>query len=515
MAANIFTGATNNNWNTGTNWSTGNVPTANDGNTATFNAASPACTVNAVAVCNAIDFTGAGVTNYANTITMTNTITSSGAITLTPGMTFAGASALIGLVGANLTSNAKTVNIPFQLKGTSQTYTLIDNWAISGLFTCNGTTATTINGAFTITCSGGYTQTTVSTVSGTVSIKLTGGTWSGTAVLYLQTNLEIAGNITVSGNVAYDTGTLLYTSGTVTTTGSTVTVIRSTTFNTSGMTWNNINFQQTMTVTLSSNFNLSGTLSIAATTTTTTINGFAINCSGSFTVNGSGNFCTGTTNIVMNGTGNLGAATSGSGTCRNNLTINSAGTITMLAFFSYRTGTFTFDTTTNSNTLQLKDASCTLDVAGITWMTIAITAAITITLNGILYASGTMSTTQTVTFTGGSGFSVKSFTCTTAGRTITLEAGDVYDVSPNGNGALTLTGTAASPIILTSNSGSVQAILTLHNLAGTTQDVSFVTATRINSENDQTIWNRKGTLTTASNWALMVPPSTAGYTYFN
>lgn len=46
MAANIFTGAVNNNWGTAGNWSLGSVPTTSDGHVATFDATSPDCNMN-------------------------------------------------------------------------------------------------------------------------------------------------------------------------------------------------------------------------------------------------------------------------------------------------------------------------------------------------------------------------------------------------------------------------------------------------------------------------------------
>ena len=104
MAANTFTGLVNSNYGTAGNWSLLAVPTANDGNTATFGATSPACTVNVASVCNSIDFTG-----YTNTITMTNTITvgsgASGTITLgTTTVNVSGVSALIATGTVFLTS---------------------------------------------------------------------------------------------------------------------------------------------------------------------------------------------------------------------------------------------------------------------------------------------------------------------------------------------------------------------------------------------------------------------------
>ena len=46
----------------------------------------------------------------------------------------------------------------------------------------------------------------------------------------VSNNLQYAGNVTVSGNVYYGTGTMTYTSGTITTTSSTLNIQASCTY---------------------------------------------------------------------------------------------------------------------------------------------------------------------------------------------------------------------------------------------------------------------------------------------
>ena len=279
MATYYFRNTGDVNWGTATNWSltdgggaTGAVPTAADD--ALFTVNSGNCTVNASnRVCKTLNFTG-----YTNTITMTNNITVSGNVTLGAGMGIAGTGQLIVNTTATLTSNGKTWSAGFTFSGTSQTYTLADNWAISGLIRFSGTTACTIN-SNTITASGGFQTTANAGTTGTTSITWTGGTWSNTTAGNIRNNLTINGNVTVSGTVYYSTGILTYTSGTVTVTGSTL-ILSTCTMNTGALMWNNIQTgNPATTLTLSSDLNINGEWN--QNIFGTTINGsFNINCFG-------------------------------------------------------------------------------------------------------------------------------------------------------------------------------------------------------------------------------------------
>lgn len=337
MAANNFTGAVNATWGTLGNWSLAAVPTAGDGNVATFTALSPACTVDSSArVCNAIDFT-----NYANTITMTNTITVSGDITLGSGMTFAGASALISATAGNRTSNGKTVNIPLTLTG-GVTHTFLDNWAVSGLLTLgSGASNTVLNGLFTISASGSLTVGTSSgSVSGTTSIALTGtGTLTGpTGAGALKNNLTIntAGTITgASGTFGYNTGTFTYTGGTVNFSALALSCILSTTFSgfTSAATWNGMTFSgatQTFTLT-GSDLCSSALVTVGSGTQSDTFTGGTVTISGGgLRHGGSTGIISGTTVFRITNTATLDAPSLTAGKISNPITLNAPGsTITI------------------------------------------------------------------------------------------------------------------------------------------------------------------------------------------
>ncbi len=275
MAANNFqAGGVDNNWGTIGNWSLGAVPTANDGNTATFTAASPNCTVNTSArVCNSIDFT-----NYTNTITMTNQITVSGSVTLGAAMVIAGASALILNATATLTSNGKTWSNALTLQGTTITYTLADNWTVGGTLTFGAAgVITTING-FTINCNGNFTQ--VGTgQTGTTIIALRGsGNWTVNAgTLSSSLTINASGTYTfVGATLTYNTGTITYTTGSFAGTVPALVITGSSTLSTgTGLVWNNITLATAATtLTLNSILTSIGTISVGATIIFAGTNGF-------------------------------------------------------------------------------------------------------------------------------------------------------------------------------------------------------------------------------------------------
>lgn len=358
MAARFLVGGGDGNWNSTNNWSasSGGGSGASfpiNGDTVTLDTASGATniTVNVASACTSIVASG----TYTGTVTFNNTLTSAGTVTFIAGMSIAGTSDLICNTTATLTSGGKTLTGGLQLKGTSQVYTLGDNWTINGTLTLSGTTAITIT-SNTINVGGSLTETTAT--SGTANIVMNGtGTWSGANFLGNNLTFNTAGTITISGSVGTG-GTFTFTSGTVISTGSTWTNTGATfTINNSGF---NVNNFRTI-----SNLNINGT------------NGFTIN---------------------------------------GNLTVDPV-------------------------------------------------------------------------------------------RTLTLLAGNTYTIASTGK--LTAIGTLASAVSIVSSSGVTQAILTLSQ--GATQDVSFVTATRIDSSLGQTIWDYKGTLTTATNWKTFPQTFTLGY----
>lgn len=491
MAVYYFRNTGNQNWGTATNWSltngggaTGAVPTAAD--TANFTNLSGNCTTNVAAVCAVLNFS-----SYTNTITMTNNITVSGNVTLGASMGIAGTGLLVPNATGTLTSNGKVWTSGLNLRGATSTFTLADNWVVTGnLLIGAGAEAIVINGAtFSITTSGNFTTGTSNIISGTATIILNGtGTWSNTSTGAVRNNLTIntSGTVTISGNVYYNTGTLTYTAGTVTTTGSTLNVSTTTTLNTNGITWNNIiTTAATSTITLSSNLVFTGTYTITQSGTATitfagvgiinspngtlqlngtganltittalthnilnlyfNAGGFAIISSGTWNVYGdlirngvsNGSTIMGTVNLV--GTGSVLFNGGATGSLTGTLNINTTGTITFgSATFPnvyYENGTLTYITGT------VDVSNCNLRVGNITVNTTTTFNTGQIVWNN-MFVTGTTSGTGTITLTLTSELNVINLT-NSAGTTLNINGTFPLNVYGNfSTGFTTTTGTA-------------------------------------------------------------------------
>ncbi len=345
MASNRFLVAGGDgNWNNTNNWaatsggSSGQtVPVAGDIVAFDSLSGNANMTVNVSSACASLIMSG----TYTGTLTFNNTLTLTSTCTFLSGCTIAGTSGTLACTAtATLTSGGKTLTCALTLTGTS-TFTLGDNWTVNGLVTIGITTLTTTVNSNQITCAGGYHQGgTSASVFGTSKLVLTGGTWDSTSSSRTGNNIDLAGNVTVSGTVVIGAGILTYLSGTITTTSSTLNLSsNNTTLNTAGVTWNNIT-TGLATYTNSSTLNWSGTL---AFTNTVTITGAgALNGTGAITFTGS--------NITINNTG--GITTTGTMTLPNaNMTFAGSagftvGTLTTASVLSVtRTHTLTFGNT--------------------------------------------------------------------------------------------------------------------------------------------------------------------------
>ena len=465
---------TGGNWNVVGAWVGGVVPIAGD--TVAFTATSGPLVVN---VSTAI-LAGINFTNYVNTITFNQPINTNGTINLnTGGYTQAGASGLI-ISGTATISGSATWSRILTFTGTTYTITLGSTINVTGqvTFSQTGTLSfsvgvNTFNPTGNILVAHGITtlpnnlniinlsiipstttQPTLNTntinisgnltlnsntggmfVGGTTSLILTGtGTWShsGTA-MQLRNNLTIntTGILTVSGNVYYNTGTLTYipNTGSVVTTGSTLNVNLNTTLNTNTLNWNNVVFfpavSSTITITLTSNFNVLGTLSHVQNTGFIIINGlFNINVSGNLST---GAIVSGTSTHVLNGTGTI----STGNFFRTSLTINTAGTITISGAFYFSTGTLTHVTgnVIFSNTILWITLSATLNTSNLTWPTVYINSGTaTLTL---------LSNLVTDNFTANQGV----ITWVTGGNSLIVNNDMIVgsDQYPSGGGTTTLT----------------------------------------------------------------------------
>lgn len=257
---NLFTGATNSNWNTATNWSQGTIPTATDGYVTLFDATSPNCTLSTtIGVCNYLSFA-----NYTNTITLNIACRISGNTTFGANMIIAGTASFNLRTSATITCNGKL--IPYIIfDGVTATFTLSDNLITTNV-TINANNQTYNGNAIYV--GGSLSNVASSTTQGTTNIILNGtGTWSNTSAGYLKNNVTIntAGTITLGTNVYYSTGTLTYTAGTIVNTGSTLNV-GTCTLNMAGATLNNLAITvASANVSLSSEVKIAGQLSSSVT----------------------------------------------------------------------------------------------------------------------------------------------------------------------------------------------------------------------------------------------------------
>lgn len=301
-------GGASTNWNaTGnTNWSAtsggaNNASVPGSGDDVIFDANSNGGASVISATITVLSFTI--VSGYTQTITHNAALTVAGNVTFATGYTIAGTSALVISAASTITSGGKTWPNAVTFSN-NNTKTLVGNWTISGSLTNTGTTV--LNWTTNETLSAAGITVSAGAISGTAGIILTGGTWSGGQAI--QNSLTIAGNVTISGSIVYNTGTLTYSSGTVTATGSTLTIGASTTLNTAGIIWNNITLSATETITINSLLTVTGTLQInqvnitfagssgftcatlscigtAAANTTTLVNGVTYTITTAFTCN--------------------------------------------------------------------------------------------------------------------------------------------------------------------------------------------------------------------------------------
>lgn len=408
---------------------------------------------------------------------MTNTLSVSGNITLASGMTIAGASTLIVNTASTLTSNGKVWS-PALTFSVSSTKTLADNWVVTGLFT-SLTTTQTLAGGGTLTCNGGITAT-GNIASSTSTIILGSGTWSGAAAV--NCNLTFSGSSTISGGILLggtNTPILAYSSGTITTASSTLN-LSSCFINANPITFNNVTLGVSAAVyTLNNAFNIAGTLSSGAATTTM-INGQPINASGSVTI---GTNWSGTTTLNYTGNGTFGGALSTS-ILNNNTNINTTGAT--FTSFNYRTNTLTWNQIGSSNfgsmTLIVNTSNpiMTVNVSGLTLPTFQAGGATNITLNGT------------------NGFTMQNYLC--ASGTVSKETwltGVTYTIT---SGISINTTLALANVWVSSNPG------TRYNMVlaqGATCDVLFANFTDVDGSLGRTGWNNKGTLSNCLNWSIL------------
>lgn len=591
MANRFLVAGGDGNWNNNNNWSTtdggasgASFPVSTDAAIFNSNSGNANMTVNVASAATSLVVSG----TYAGTLTFNDVLDLTTTCTFISGMTIAGtAGTLRGTTsGGTWTSGGKTLTCALTLTGAA-IWTLGDSWTVNGLVTlCASTLQTTIN-ANTLNCAGGITiGGTASTCKGTTVLKMTGtGTLQSSQTTgTINNSITFAaggGTITVSGGLRFSSasgGTVLYTSGTMVMTGSTITVVAAYTFNTNGMTWNNItanagfglasNLQTTnLTFDTAGTNTMTGAFNITTVTFTTTggaqtlvltgnitasglwseTNATSFTWSGAFdisadsctmsgtktitlprdvqitglttssdanVINGAFNWktggltttgaLTGTATMLFNGTGTW---TGAAGALSMNTTINTAGTLTLsgtLLFAASGTPTLTWTAgTVSAGTSILSIASaCTLATSGMTWANVTISAALTLTLNSLLSASGTLTLPNAaVTFAGAGDFSVGTLTTATisAARVYTFDTANNYTITS----FLTVTGLVGGHVSFVGSAvAGTRANMILGG--GASQSLLYVDATDIDSSAGQPIFSFGGSLVRTINWSNSV-----------
>jgi hypothetical protein len=277
--------------------------------------------------------------------------------------------------------------------------------------------------------------------------------------------------ITVSGNV-----TLGASMGIVG--ASTLNINATATLTSNSRTWpNSLNLLGTSTIfTLADNWVVTGSLTQNGTSNVLNNNGTTktITLGGGLTINTSS--LTGTANIIMGGTGTLSSTTSGL-FLRNNLEINTAGTITFGTNFTYNTGTFTYTAGT------IVSAASTFNIS----------VATTFVINAPGFTINILNATANITFSGTNGCTITTFSVrtTTAAITHTFQSLRVYNIT-----TLSLSGVTGFLVSIVASTPSSQAILTL----GSVSNNYLLNVTDINSSLGSAATTYGGTVTNSLNW---------------
>ena len=539
MAIRTWRATINSNWGTAGNWVGGAVPTNVDD--CIFDGVSPACTVNVAGVCRSINFTA-----YTNTITMSNAISigsnggSGAGVFLGSSMGIAGTGGL-NLLTANssLQGNGRIWPNFLQL-GTNVTnsltaVSLLDTWIQYGNMTLSPNALRyNVSGTGRIDFYGSSLGTTgqFNTAGGSPKIViLSACTFSGNQAssqsLSVSIDFSASTNVVTIGNLNIGSARWTYYSGTVTaSTGTRVAVIGSAgNFDTSNIIFNDLYIP----------------LSTPATTHNTTL--FSdLNVRGDFYCNGGirNTIFSGDTSTSINLSGScfLGGLTGAFGTNGPTFRFKGTGTLsnpnspTIAANISIETGDNTFSLVgdlvyVQQSGLPKPTFIYTSGILNLTGHSVIVVGTANlnlagVTMKGVTFINGTTTLQSRLscesvvisissadsTINGSGGFTTGSFNyIMQANRLLTLQNSVEYIV----NNSLLIRGINVTNARLSSNSPTVRTFFTLKESA--TQDVGFVTTTRIDSSSGQTIYTRYGTLTDTINWRLLQNPVTVSKSF--
>jgi hypothetical protein len=250
----------------------------------------------------------------------------------------------------------------------------------------------------------------------------------------------------------------------------------------------------TQTVTIVHDVTITGLTTLAAGASV--LNGLFNWNTGGLTVTGT---LTGTTTIVLTG-----GTWSGAGTISNSVTFAGDSIVSGTVYFAASgtpTLTHTSGTITTTDSKLSIDSSCTLDTDPVSWNNITLSVALTLTINSLLTATGTLTLyKEDTTFAGTAGFTVGTLANTTMSATapaeiFTFVSGLTYTVTT----ALNIKGISGYHFNLVASTPGTMVIFTLGY--GATQNVEFAHATDMDSSLGQCIFSEIGTITTSYNWS--------------
>ena len=387
---------TGGNWNATTAWVGGVVPIAND--TVDFTATSGNLVVNVTTAA----LGGINFSNYVGTITFNANISVNTSVNLgTGGYTQAGGGAF-GLsisTSTTITSNGVVWNNLLAFFGNTQTYTLADNLTVNGNIVMSGTSSITFTSNI-LYIGGNLTISSTATLLGTTTFNFNGtGTWSHPSTGTVRNNITIntTGTLTISGNIYYNTGTLTYISGTVVTTGSVLNIALATTLNTSGMTWRDISITsgtQTLISDLNSKiFRMNNTVTVNVDNS-----GGNVYILESLIKSGAG-ISQGTASINLIGTGTW--THTAAGVIRNNININTTGTLTIGTNVYYGVGTlkyFSGKINAKNSTFNISASATLINCHKINFHNIRVNQSSIVTMNE--FFSGSPSLVTNITSNG-------------------------------------------------------------------------------------------------------------------
>jgi hypothetical protein len=545
MAIYYWRGLSNANWGTAGNWSTGStstlggaVPTNVDD--LIFDANSSACTVNVAGVCRSINFTA-----YTRTITMTNGITigvnggSGAGVFLGASMGISGSGGLnFTTCNASLQGNGRiwpnALQLGTNVANSTTAVSLLDTWIQYGNMTLSPSALRyNVSGTGRIDFYGSSLTTTgqFNVAGGSPKIViLSACTFSGnqatTSALGIAIDFSAGTNVVTIGNLNLTSGRWTYYSGVVTgATGTRIAVLgTASNFDTSGIIFNDLYIPFSMP-------------------------GGTHNCTLFSDLNVLGNFYSngGSRNIIFSGNTSTSMNLSGScflaginggafGTNGPTVRFKGPGTFTPPVASTPSTISANLSIETGANTLSIVGDMLSYQGTGLPRPTITYTSGILdlsshsyitvqnnnlnlagVTMKQITFIQGTNTlvsrlSAETITFVftlagmtidGSGGFTAGSLSYVQgANATATLQNSVEYVV----NNSLLIRGTNAVNAKISSNNLTLRTFLTLRESA--TQDVGFITTTRIDSSSGQTIYTRYGTLTDTINWRLLQNPVT-------